>query len=97
MTIARCITDEPGQPEIEFSLEEGNNNERFYLDFLLPEECWPLGYKGLGIFHVNLDALFKEFLSTYWEHTYGEQTPNLIKMLRKYADEIEQDLKQRKE
>ena len=95
MTIARCTENSPGQPEIEFSLEEGNDNEGFYLDFLLPEECWPTDYNGLGIFHLNLEGLFKEFLNTYWKHTFGEQTPRLIKKLREYADKIEQDLEQR--
>lgn len=95
MTIAKCTKGGPGQPEIEFSLEEGNDKENFYLDFLLPEECFPVGYKGLGIFHLNLEDLFEEFLNTYWKHTYGEQTPRLIKMLREYADKIEKDLEVR--
>lgn len=95
MTLARCIKGGPGQPEIAFSLEEGNDNENFYLNFLLPEKCWPIDYEGLGIFHLNLEDLFEEFLKTYWEHTFGEQTPRLIKMLRKYADKIEQDLELR--
>jgi hypothetical protein len=95
MTIAKCTENGLGQPQVDFTLVEGATKHGPYIDFELPFEWLSEEYTGAGVFYFNLDDLLKEFINTYWDNSHGELTPRLIKLLREYADKIEQDLELR--
>jgi hypothetical protein len=95
MTIAKCTENGLGQPRLDFDLKEGGTDYGPYIDFEFPSEYWYEEYTGVGVFYIELDALLKEFMKTYWNNSHGELTPRLIKMLREYADKLEQDLELR--
>lgn len=104
MTTAKCTEDGANQPKFDFTLIEGlGTQDKFnpykgpYIDFELPDGCWEGEYEGPGVFWFSLEVLLEEFLKTYWNNSHGELTPKLIKMLREYADKIEQDIACRRE
>lgn len=96
MTIARCTEGGLNPPKFDLTLVEGGSERGKihgpYIDFNLPDECWGGEYADAGVFYVELEDLLKEFIKTYWNNTHGELTPTVIKILREYADKIEQDL-----
>lgn len=94
MVRAKCTEKGACQPVYDFCCTE---DDAPYIDFELPEGCWPEGYDGAGVFTVDFEDLLKDYLENYWDETHGELTPLMVNLLRKYADKIEQDLKKRRE
>ena len=100
MTIAKCTENGSNPPMFDLTLVEGGDERGKihgpYIDFLIfPKNVGGGNIPTSAFFYVELEDLFKEFMKTYWNNSHGELTPPVIKMLREYADKLEQDLESR--
>lgn len=96
MAIAKCTEDGNNQPEFDFDIS-GLFDGGPRITFLLPYECWTDGYDGCGIFHISLEELLDETVSTVIQDDWGKSAHKITKLLREYADKIDAEAEAHKE
>ncbi len=94
MTIAKCSENGKDCPKFDIDLYSGFDDDPV-LAFSIPGECWPQSeYDGDGVLIIKLKDLLEETFENHLQFDGGEGTHKITKLLREYADKLDEDVKE---